>query len=100
MRVLLTPTHGAAVYGCQSKKKMQDKKPVVWVSPQWPDLVWAEDGFSEIQIEGWAPLYAAKTPLTEQEIHSLCGTAERDEMMRHMAIYIARAIERAHGIGQ
>ena len=77
---------------------MQGNKPVAWVSPQWPELVWAQDGFSEIPIDGWAPLYAAKNPLTEEEIHSLCGTSERDEMMRQMAIYIARNIERAHGI--
>jgi|JI10StandDraft_1071094.scaffolds.fasta_scaffold914642_2 hypothetical protein len=79
---------------------MKDNKPFAWVSPQWPERVWAQDGFSEIEIDGWSPLYAAKKPLTEQEIHGLCGTEGRDEMMRHMAIYIARVIEGAHGIAQ
>ena len=40
-----------------------------------------------------------RKPLTDEEIYSITGVENRDEMMHRMARNIARAIEAAHGIG-
>ena len=39
-----------------------------------------------------------RKPLTDEQIYSITGVADRDEMMHRMARNIARAIEQAHGI--
>ena len=39
-----------------------------------------------------------RKPLTDEEIYSITGVENRDEMMHRMARNIARAIEAAHGI--
>jgi acetamidase/formamidase len=47
------------------------------------------------------PLYTTppqRKPLTDEEIYSITGVENRDEMMHRMARNIARAIEAAHGI--
>ena len=61
------------------------------------ELVWdkKDDGFI------YKPLYTsppARKPLTDEEIYSITGVENRDEMMHRMARNIARAIEAAHGI--
>ena len=74
----------------------------VTVSP-WRGLENIEWQQSADIPEGTHMLYLAagaqvRKPLTDEQIYSITGVEDRDEMMHRMARNIARAIEQAHGI--
>ena len=64
----------------------------------WDDTDYEEMAEYMMQEDTHPQPKAEQSPLTDEQIYSITGVENRDEMMRRMACNIARAIESAHGI--
>ena len=91
----------------QAIEQAQKQEPVAYAAMINGEIAWDADypfsnePFSCFDDEESVPLYTSppqRQPLTDEDIYSITGVKDRDEMMRRMARNIARAIEAAHGI--
>lgn len=83
----------------------EQAKPVAWMTeaPDGSPMLWPtrEEAASYCaEDESPVPLYAARQPLTAEQIWFAVGNALDDSMVKLRDVLpLARAIERAHGIG-
>ena len=83
-----------------------EQEPVAWVFVPNNELLWPREveATNPIEIDSYYPLYTAphqRKPLTEKEIDELIySMAGADRANDRFRTSFARAIEKAHGIGE